>query len=216
MDNKKTFILGLLVIAALAGLVWYTSQHKEQIFNQAASVLGNKQEELNQTAIIDELITGDPKAPVTMIDYSSHFCGHCANFHSQTLPLLTDKYVKTGQLKIIHRFLSPSELSIAVFCAYEQGSFSKYNDYLFEHNSELKEVNDLKIIASQLELNQEQFNQCFDSEKYKAKVEEWFKQAQEAGVEGTPTFLINGEKIVGNQPYAVFEETIDKALSQSQ
>ncbi|MBU1290098.1 DsbA family protein, partial [Patescibacteria group bacterium] len=139
---------------------------------------------------------------------------HCANFHRDTLPLIMDEYIKTGKVKFISRLLSPLELGMAILCAQDQGKFAEFNEKLFEKAAELKAAEDIKIIAADLGLNQKEFNLCFDAEKYKTSVEKWFEQAQEDGVSGTPNFFVNGEQIVGNQPYSVFRDAIEKALAK--
>lgn len=209
MLNLKTVILLVLAIGLLTGALWYGNQYRLERQQAAAlEAIGGNQD----AASLGNLFLGDPNAPVTLIEYSSHFCGHCVAFHKDTLPLLMDIYVKTGKVKIYPRLLSPVELSEAVLCAQEQNEFSKYNDYLFEHADELKAVDDLKNIARELSLNSDQFNVCLDDKKYEGDAIKWFDQATADGVEGTPTFFINGEKLVGNQPYAVFEQAIEKAL----
>lgn len=215
MTNKKTIILGLIALVILSGIIWYGAKNKQQIADQAASILATGgEEEVIESAAVGEFFLGNPEAPVTIISYASHFCGHCVNFHLQTLPLITEKYIKTGKVKFVPRLLSPMELDTAVLCANEQGNFQAFNDYLFEYGQELKSVDDLKAIAGNLGLNQGEFDQCYDSEKYKNKVEQWFQQAQEDGISGTPTLFINGQEIAGNQPYSVFEEAIERALAQ--
>ena len=217
MIDKKTIVFGLIAVAALTGVVWYVSQNKQdiqEVTGQAASILTKDKAEQVVEGLVEELVLGSPEAPVTIIEYSSHFCGHCVNFHVQTLPLLMDKYVKTGQVKIFSRLLSPPELGMAVLCAAEQGNFQEFNSYLFEHSQELKTVDDLRTVAGTLNLNQDDFNQCFDSNKYEEKVMGWFTQAQENGVGGTPTFFINDQQVVGNQPLSVFEEIIEQELAK--
>lgn len=218
MINKKTIILGLGVAAVLAGVVWWTGNNQEPA-DQAES----------PSIIENEFILGDLEAPVTMVEYSSHLCGHCYNFHKETLPLLIDEYIKNGQLKFIPRRLSPSEMGQALLCAQEQDKFSEFDDYLFENNQELivqaqqatSEENLKQIVlgwlgeaAANLGLNQDNFNQCLNSNKYQARAANWFNQSEEAEVSGTPTFIINGEKLVGNQPYDTFKEAIEQALDQ--
>jgi protein-disulfide isomerase len=217
MTNKKTIILGVFVIVILAGIFWYTSRNQGQIDSQTASILKGDQGQTSESAVIlkevtEEFVLGNPEAPVTIIEYSSHFCGHCINFHRDTLPLLMDKYIKTGKVKLISRFVSPLELDMAIFCAQEEGRFLEMSEYFFEHAREIKSGEDVKLVAGQLGLNRESFNQCYDSKKYEDKAKEWFSQATESGVKGTPTFFINGQEIVGNQPFVIFEQAIEQAL----
>ncbi len=209
--DKKTIILGLVAVVVIAGGLWYFNKGD----NQIASILGgdNSNQE-NEVSQLGEFVLGDPSAPVTMIDYSSHTCGHCIDFHLETLPILIEKYVKTGKLKIIPRLVSPLELNMATFCAYEQERRQEYSDYLFEHISEIETTEELKDIAGELGFDRDGFNACYDTGKYQEEIMSVFEQAQVDGVEGTPTFIINGERIIGNQPIEVFEEAIEKALNQ--
>ncbi len=216
--NKKTYILGVIAIIFLIGIVWYADQNKQPTDNQTASVLEASDQEQSTESIklelSEELFIGNPEAPVTIIEYASHFCGFCVDFHLDTLPLLVDRYVKTSKVKVVFRLLSPPELSIAVLCANEQGDFQEFNTFLYENIQDIKSLDDLKKTANILELNQDDFDQCIDSGKYQEKAVNWFDQATSAGVEGTPTFFINNQEVVGNQPVAIFEEIIEQELAK--
>ncbi len=232
MQNKKTIILGLIAIILLVGVVWYANKNKEEITNQTASILGIDGENKKVTELDGDFIFGDPLAPVTIIEYSSHLCGACSNFHKTTLPLIVENYVKTGKVRIIPRLVSHPALSIAVLCAQEQGAFWELNNYIFENIETIQAVDD---ITSAVGLDQESFDQCYlekyvnqvmkwldEGEKPKdcdtnwipsCQVIKWFEQAEEDEADSTPTFLINGQKIVGSQPYAIFEDAIKSQLN---
>jgi len=217
--NKKTYILSFIAITLLVGVVWYGSQGEGSIVDQAASIIGGNQEEASESSILSEEVLGDfilgnPEAEVTMTEYTSHFCGHCANFHKDILPLLIDKYIKTGKIKFIFRYVSPLEISMAINCAQEEGKFLEMSNHFFENIQEISSADDVKIVALQIISNQESFSECYDSNKYEEKIKGWFDKATEVGVEGTPTFFVNDEKIVGNQPITIFEEAIERALGQ--
>ena len=214
MATKKIIIFGLAAVVFLTGIVWYAGAHSQNIVNQAASILGAGGEQSAEGISTDEFFLGSPDAPVIIIEYSSHFCGHCANFHNNTLTLIVDEYVKAGRVKFIPRLLSPPELGIAILCAQDQGKFQEFNGYLFKYIEDIKSIEELKAVATTLELNQNEFDICFDSNQHQEAAEKWFEQAQVEGVEGTPTFFINGQKIVGNQPYSVFKNAIEKALAE--
>jgi protein-disulfide isomerase len=224
--NKKTYILGFGAILVLAGIVWYANWGKQPVDNQTASITDATSD--SPVELTDEFILGDKDAPVDIIEYSSHLCGYCAKFHSETLPLIIDKYVKEGQVKFVHRIVSPSILGIAVLCAGDQKGFWEFDEYLFEHINEILEqinqassaeeaetmvVDSLKKAAGDLELNQDKFNQCFDSGEHEEVVRGWFLKSNEDGVEGTPTFLINGQKVVGALTYDSFEKIIEEKLN---
>lgn len=214
MEKWKTIVLGLIAIILLTGIVWYADQNEQPIDDQTASALeaANQDQGSIKLELTDELFIGNPEAPVTIIEYASHFCGFCVDFHLETLPLLVDKYVKVGEVKVVFRLLSPPELSMAVLCANEQGGFQEFNTFLYENIQDIKSVDDLKKTAGLLELNQNEFDQCLDSNKYQEKAVKWFDQATSAGVGGTPTFFVNNEKVVGNQPITVFEDIIEQEL----
>ncbi len=219
--NKKTYILGFLALALVGGIVWHANRNQDQTDKQISSILGTTQEdESSKSAIVSKQTVGDhvignPEAAVTMVEYSSHFCGHCVNFHRDTLPPLMEKYIKTGKVKLISRFVSPPEIGLAILCAQEEDKFSEMSDYFFEHVQELQSADDVKAMALQIGLNKDNFEVCYDSKKYEDRVKEWFDSASEAGVSGTPTFFIDGQEIVGNQPVVVFEQAIEKALEQT-
>jgi len=230
MTNKKTIIFGIIALSVLGGVVWFAGQSDLPMTGQVASILGdNSSKEESLQPAEEEFALGSPKAPVTIVEYSSHLCGHCANFHLQTLPLIMEKYIKTGQVRLIPRRLSPSELGQALLCAQEQGKFQQVDEYLFKNSQKLiqetKKVSSadeikgvvadwLKAMAGNLDLNQDSFNQCFDSGRYQERVLNWFNQAKEAKITGTPTFLINDQPIIGSQPYSQFEKIIEQELNQ--
>lgn len=221
MNNKKTFVLGIIIIVGLAGMFYYYNNRRNQQFaNQAASIVqsgaGGEETESKEMLNISEteFVLGNPEAPVTLIEYSSHLCGHCVNFHKTTLPLLKDNYIKTGKVKLVSRLVSPLELGTAVLCGQEQGKFVELNEYLFEYSGKINSIEGLKEAAVKAGLEQESFDECYDSKRYEEKAQKWFDQAREANVEGTPTFFINEQRIDGNEPYSEFVKIIEEELAK--
>ena len=214
--NKKTYIFSFIALVLLIGIVWYGSQNEGSIIDQTASIIGGNQEEISEQVNLSEeqpgdIILGNPEAKVTMVEYSSHFCGHCTNFHKDTLPLLIDKYIKDGKVKLISRYVSPPEMVISIICANEEDRFLEMVDHFFKNIEKISSADDVKTIALQIISNKENFNQCYDSKKYADIAGEWVNQVVEAEM-GTPTFFINGQQIVGNQPIVIFEQVIEQAL----
>jgi len=163
-------------------------------------------------------VLGDPNAPVTIIEFSDFQCPFCARFYSQTEIQLIDEYVKTGKARIIYRdfplsFHPEAEpAALAAECANEQGKFWEFHDKVFQNQASMS-IASYKQWAADLGLNTQQFNSCLDSKKYLAEVQKDFNDGAAAGVSGTPTFFINGQKIVGAQPYAAFKSLIDALLA---
>lgn len=103
-------------------------------------------------------------------------------------------------------------------CAGEQDAFWEYHDVLFtsqagENQGAFSKEN-LKAFAEELNLDTEQFNECLDSGQYSEFVRSQSATAQQLGVSSTPSFLINGQAIVGAQPYNVFQQMIERSLSE--
>jgi protein-disulfide isomerase len=170
----------------------------------------------------DDIQIGNADAPVTIIEYYSYLCGYCKQFEDETKPRIMENYITIGKVKLILRPFPPYETGQAVLCANEQGKFLEYHNYLFDNVETIQKVDDLKTFAKNTGLNETEFGQCFDSGKYKTKTEEWYKQGnadfEKAKIEqsqrGTPTFFINGEPVIGAQPYEKFIEVIERKLGE--
>ena len=185
-----------------------------------------QQQEKNSENVIKQLdkdayYEGDENAPVTVVVFDDFQCPFCKKFFDETLPKLKEDYIDTGKVKYVFRHFPLSfhqnaqKAAEAAECAGEQGKFWEMHDMLYSHQDALS-VDDLKNYASQLGLDTEQFNQCLDSGKYKDKVQNDFNMGVQVGVSGTPTFFINGEKLVGAQPYSVFQQVIDSKLQNNE
>ena len=102
-------------------------------------------------------------------------------------------------------------------CAAEQDLFWEYHDYLYANqNGENRGVfnqDNLKQFAGELGLDEEMFNQCLDSGKYTEFVQQDKEMAQQMGIQSTPTFLINGTRVIGAQPFANFQQVIEAILN---
>lgn len=172
----------------------------------------------------DDVILGDPKAPVTIVEFGDYQCPFCGRFFSQVEPMIREEYIKTGKVKMVYRdfaFLGPESqgAALASQCAAEQGKFWAYHDELYkaeiadgvEHNGNLSAVF-FKSLASQLGLDGNKFNSCLDSQKYKDEVQKDYNDAVAAGVKGTPTTFVNGKLISGAVPYETIKALIEEAL----
>ncbi|MDP2606748.1 MAG: thioredoxin domain-containing protein [Deltaproteobacteria bacterium] len=164
---------------------------------------------------------GSVKAPVTLIEFSDFQCSFCRKFWQTTLPLLDKKYISTGKVKFIYRHFAvlgkPSEIAAqGAECAGEQAKFWEYHDKLFASAGSPLAFTDgkLKSYAKELGLKSQAFNQCLDSGKQLKKVEGETAIAFFLGARGTPAFFLNGQMLVGAQPFHVFETVIEKELEK--
>jgi protein-disulfide isomerase len=160
---------------------------------------------------------GQDNAPITIVEFSDFECGYCKRFNDTTLQQVLDQYVKTGKVKFSYRhypFLAASSLPKAIVseCAAEQGKFWEMHNVLFGgqigRGSE-QEINAQAIaFAKQWNLDEAKFNNCLSDAAVRERVMKDAEVAQQSGVRGTPTFFVNGEPLVGAQPFAAFENAI--------
>ncbi len=171
-----------------------------------------------------DVIMGDPKAPVTLIEYGDYQCPFCGRFFTQIEPQLRENYIKNGKVRMVFRnlqFLGPesTKAAEAAECANDQNKFWAYHDALYtaeiadgrENNGNLAR-NLFVQLAGNLKLDMKAFASCLDGNKYEKRIAQDTSAAQAAGANSTPTSFVNGQKIQGALPYAQFAAAIDAAL----
>jgi protein-disulfide isomerase len=135
-------------------------------------------------------------------------------------PELKKRYIEDGTLRLEWRdfpYLGEEsrKAAVAARAAQEQGMFWEYHDILYENqgseNSGAFSDNHLIEFAREAGLNVEQFEESFKSGKYEPVVSRDFREAQDTGIQGTPSFSINGQRLVGSQPLETFEQAIEEA-----
>lgn len=158
---------------------------------------------------------GNPKAPITIVEFTDFMCPYC----SRALPILKRIKEEYGEdkIRIVFRDLPLAShsraipASIAAHCAHEQGMFWQYHDIVFENQTALED-NDLKDYAQKLNLDMKKFEDCFKSKRPQAIIEKSMVEADSLGIQGTPSFIINGTLMRGLMPYEKFKEKIDQLL----
>jgi len=157
---------------------------------------------------------GPSGAPIELIEFSDFQCPFC-----QRANPTVDQVLKTygDRIRFVYRHFPLSNhpnakpAAEASQCAAEQGKFWEYHDKLFANPSRLAD-GDLKQSAAELGLDTAAFNKCVDTHKYAAQVESDFRAGEDAGVNGTPAFFVNGRMISGAQPFEAFKRLIDEEL----
>ena len=159
---------------------------------------------------------GPKSAPIELIEFSDFQCPFCLRADptvQQVLSTYGDKIRFVYRHYPLPNHPSARPAAEAAACAAEQDKFWPYHDLLFANPSKLSDA-DLKQHASTLGLNTGQFNTCVDTHKPKGLIDADLKAGEEAGVNGTPAFYINGRMISGAQPFDVFKTIIDEELSR--
>jgi protein-disulfide isomerase len=136
------------------------------------------------------------------------------------LPLLEAEYIKMGKLRfIVHPFFLRQETKLpaeAAWCAADQGKFFEYEHGLYENQGTAWGEGNLIELAANTGLNRDAFAQCLSGGTHRADLEDAQRAALNRGVNVTPTFFINNQRVEGNQPYEVFKQIIDQELTKAQ
>jgi protein-disulfide isomerase len=167
-------------------------------------------------------VLGNAKAPVTMIEYASLSCPHCADFADHTLPKIEKNFIDTGKVKLIYRdypFDGPAFAAAMVSRCAPPKRYFEFIKVLFANQDIWARTSNpragLARIAKLGGMTDAQFNSCVDNKDlYKALRQRALSAQREFGVHSTPTFLIDGKKIVGAQPYMVFAKALTAAANK--
>lgn len=190
--------------------------------NQPSAVNPPTQAAQVTASIDDDAILGNKDAPITIIEFSDYQCPFCNRFWAQTLPQLKSEYIDTGKVRFVYRdftldsihpFATPA--AQAAECVRDQGgdkAYYEYHDKVFENYQSLSNEN-LKQWAQGLGYD---IGSCLDSGKFAAEVKKDTADAQAAGGQGTPYFVIigkdgKGTPLSGAQPFAAFDAALKAA-----
>ncbi len=161
-------------------------------------------EELMKPGALEDIVLGDANAPVTIVEYASMTCPHCANFHTSVLPLVKTKYIDTGKAKLIFREFPLDNLAMGVsmlarcggpvkFHAFISSMFKTQLDWAAGEGSPLPK---LKEITKQAGFTDESFDKCLADQKLQEDIGAIRDRADKNfGITATPTIFINGVKL---------------------
>jgi len=176
---------------------------------------------VDMTALPDDMTLGNPRAKVTVVEYASASCPHCAHFNNEVFPAFKAKYIDTGRINYVFReFLTPpQEVAAASFliarCAGKDKYFSVL-DSIFRGQEQMYQSGDIKgsllHAAREAGMTEAQFDACLTNEAagdaLNARVQRYVK---EDGINSTPTFVINGKKLDLNTPATL--ASLDAAIA---
>ncbi len=169
----------------------------------------------------EDRVLGNADAPVTIFEYASLTCPHCAAFDQQTLPKIKEAWIDSGKAKLVFRDFPLDGVAlkgaVLAHCAPPE-RFYGFIDVLFRDQANWAHGGDpdqaLERIAKLGGVGGEQYDKCKkDDGLQKQIIAERLAGEKEYGVASTPTFFINGTKIEGNQPYAAFEKALNAAAT---
>jgi protein-disulfide isomerase len=171
----------------------------------------------------EDMSLGNPKAKVTVIEYGSASCPHCAAFSNDVFPEFKKKYVDTGKVRYVFReFLTPpTQFAAAGFMAARCGGSDKYFPYLealYAAQEDIYKSGDmvggLHKVGQLVGLTDAQIDSCIYDQKALQALNQRVARAEENGIEGTPTFLIGSKRLVGDTSLDEISAAVDAALNK--
>ncbi len=211
--SRRTALRGGIAVSALALAGPALAQKKTPVGEVSV-------DELMKTSGIDDIVIGKPEAPVTIVEYASMTCGHCATFHNNVYPKLKAKYIDTGKVKLIFREFPLDNLAVAVSmlarCVGGEGPpafigemFKRQPEWAFAQGNPVPRLFE---ISRQMGFTQASFDKCLTDQKLLESIEAGRKRASDTfGVNATPAFFVNGKRL-GGVTLADFEKAIDPLL----
>lgn len=180
-------------------------------------------EELMKTTDLADIAIGPADAKVTVVEYASMTCGHCANFATKVFPDFKTKYIDSGKVRFIMREFPLDNLAAAASmlarCAGGDKTFpmvetlyAKQADWAFTNGNPVPKLFD---IAKQAGFTQESFDKCLTDQKLLDQITAQRTRASETfGITSTPTFFINGKRLTETPTVAAFDKVIEPMLAQ--
>ncbi len=171
---------------------------------------------------VQEMALGDPDAPVTVIEYASFTCPHCANFHEENFGRMREEYIEPGQVRWVYREVYFDRFGLWAGMVARCGGQAKYFglvDLLYEKQDEwargespAEVAQNLRRLGLSAGLGEDELDACMqDADKAQALVAEFERNAEADGIESTPSFVI-GDETYSNRPYEDLAELIDAQL----
>lgn len=231
--NDNFLAISILVAAILiSGAVIYSFGMKNNSLADPETLDEKPLGMVEDLEIDDNVVLGDPNAPLTIFVFSDYKCSFCVKFYQEAERQIRENYIKTGAVNMVYKdlaFLGQESISAAqaANCAKDQGKYWDYHDAIFEiegqkakkvdngENTENLNRDTFEKIAINLEMNVDDFLLCFDSEKYASSVEKDLNEAKAVLPQiSTPTIVIGSKIIQGAYPYAAFSQAIDEELKK--
>ena len=221
---NRTLPLVALVAAIAAGGAWYFGQ-STQSTGFVAPALAQSESTGEDTAILPDRVLGDENAPVTVIEYASYTCPHCASFHENQFKELKADYIDTGKVKFIHREVYFDQFGLRAGLLAQCGGDMRYygiSGMLYDQQEEWigsgdnnEIIDNLVTLGKVAGLSEDEARACmeFEGNEMVDKMVNTFRHHAEADeINATPTLVIDGEKHA-NMAYPDLKEIIEERLA---
>ncbi len=240
--KKSGILLIIVAFIVVVGANMYQGYRADKALEEQAKTLKVQHESAAQTNIVlaetdltgkhvpevlkirsDDRVMGDMNAPVTLIEYASMTCGHCADFHIDILSEIKKEYIDTGKVKVIVRHLPWDNMALAVsaitLCAPKE-QFYNFLDAFFRTHKKWTQgadpLSEIKKVARMMGMNGEEVDACIRNPDTQGQALYTKREAIDTlKIKGTPTIFINGERLSGVHRFRDIKVIIDMALEQT-
>jgi len=222
-SRRGLYLIGAAVLVAVIAVAFLVTQNAPRDVGTIVPVTAK------DWPLPDGLALGAADAPVVVREFSDFQCPFCRQFNERMKDQIINQYVETGQVRFeYHHFIvidgnvggtESRNAAEASECAAEQNRFWDYQEMLFANN--LGEglgsyrPERLKAFAAEIDLDQDQFDSCYDSRKYRAEVVADQGLGQQMGVQGTPALFVNNLRVENAFDFAQIQAAIEAELDRT-
>ncbi len=172
----------------------------------------------------EDMTLGNPNAKVTVVEYASVACPHCAKWNEEVFPAFKAKYIDTGKINYVSREALTGEPTLAnagamlARCAGKDKYF-QVTDAIYAAQMRIFQTGDIRgellTIAQAAGMSEAQFNSCLSDENAAKSAERIQKNMEADKIEGTPTFIVNGKKVGGEEGGEATLAQLDAAIAEA-
>lgn len=225
MRNMLVYLGGLaaIVVVAVGLYQWLGTPKVTVTTEQGAAPAGDAAGTDAAKVSADDFVIGKADAPVTIIEYASLTCPHCARFHNEVLPKIKSEYVDTGKVRLVYRDFPLDRMALTASalarCAGRERFFG-FLGLLFQRQMQWaaskNPMEELAKVAALGGLSQDDIDGCFKDEKLVKEIaQQKFDAAQKFKINSTPSFIINGRKFEGEPTFDGLKAAINPLLPKA-
>ena len=218
--NRIFAIVGVIIVVGLGALWWLSGQSSAPGLDLPAAA--NAQDSDVDLSLAPDMSLGNPDADVTVIEYASFTCPHCASFHAGTFKQLKADYIDTGKINFVHREVYFDKFGLwaglLARCGETPERYFAIADLIYTQQrtwtqaaNDAGVANNLMQMGRTVGMSDERLNGCLqDQDRAQAMIASYQQNATADGVRATPSFVINGT-LHSNMSYADFQRILAEA-----